>query len=360
MHFGSELRGRIQCDVCPRYCKLHEGQRGLCFVRARQGDQMVLTTYGRSSGFCIDPIEKKPLNHFLPGTPVLSFGTAGCNLACKFCQNWDISKARESRSHSGLGLARGHCRGGGAQRLPVRRLHLQRSGDLSRIRDRRGAGLPRARHQDGGGDRRLHLARAAASSSFGTWTPRTSTSKALPRSFTRISARASSRPVLETLEYLKHETDVWFEITTLLIPGENDSAGRNRSRVRRVMDHLGPDVPLHFTAFHPDWKMTDSPPTPPQTLRMAQRIAKKAGLRYVYTGNVHDPAGQSTHCHGCGAVLIGRDWYDITAWNLSADGRCPACGTRCHGVFEAKAGSWGPRRQPVRLHAFDLARSVVE
>jgi len=160
-------------------------------------------------------------------------------------------------------------------------------------------------------------------------------------------------PVLETLEYLKHETNVWFEITTLLIPGENDSASEIEAESAWVIDHLGPDVPLHFTAFHPDWKLTDRPSTPPQTLRMARRIAMNAGVNYVYTGNVHDPAGQATHCHACGAVLIGRDWYDITAWQLSSDGRCARCGTRCHGVFETVAGQWGPRRQPVRLRAFE-------
>src|SRR5437588_567033 len=252
--------GRIQCDVCPRYCRLNEGQRGLCFVRARQHDRIVLTTYGRSSGFCIDPIEKKPLDHFLPGTPVLSFGTAGCNLTCKFCQNWDISKARA----------------------------------LDRLQD-----------------------------------------EAVP----------------DTLEYLGHATDVWFEITTLLIPGENDSAAEIEAESRWVMEHLGPDVPLHFTAFHPDWKMTDKPPTPPATLRRARRIAIEAGIRYVYTGNIHDPAGQTPYCNGCGSALIGRDWYELTAWTLTAQGACRACGTPCAGVFEPKPGDWGARRQPVDVQA---------
>jgi pyruvate formate lyase activating enzyme len=156
---------------------------------------------------------------------------------------------------------------------------------------------------------------------------------------------------LETLEYLKHETCCWFEITTLLIPGENDSPQEIEAESRWVMDRLGPDVPLHFTAFHPDWKMTDTPPTPPQTLRMARRIATEVGISYVYTGNIHDPAGQTTYCHGCGAALIGRDWYELTAWNLSVDGGCAKCGTHCRGVFEAVAGRWGQRRQPVRVRS---------
>jgi pyruvate formate lyase activating enzyme len=158
-------------------------------------------------------------------------------------------------------------------------------------------------------------------------------------------------PVLETLEYLKQDTNVWFEITTLLIPGENDSAAEIEAESAWVMDRLGPDVPLHFTAFHPDWKLTDRPPTPPQTLREARLIATNAGLHYVYTGNVHDPAGQVTHCYACDAELVGRDWYDITAWHLSADGRCTKCGAHCHGVFEDMPGQWGRRRRPVRLRA---------
>jgi pyruvate formate lyase activating enzyme len=177
--------------------------------------------------------------------------------------------------------------------------------------------------------------------------------KGFSEGFYKTLCSAKLAPVLETLEYLKHETNVWFEITTLLIPGENDSPAEIEAESAWVMDRLGPDVPLHFTAFHPDWKLTDRPPTPPQTLREARRIARNAGLNYVYTGNIHDPAGQTTHCHSCGALLIGRDWYDITEWHLSADGRCTKCGTRCAGVFEAGAGRWGPRRQPLRLRAFD-------
>jgi pyruvate formate lyase activating enzyme len=340
--------GRVQCDVCPRYCKLHEGQRGLCFVRARQGGQIVLTTYGRSSGFCIDPIEKKPLNHFLPGTPVLSFGTAGCNLTCKFCQNWDISKARDLdriqdvASPEAIADAALHsgCRSVAfTYNDPV--IFLEYAIDVALACRERGlktlavsagyiAPEPRVeffRHMD------------AANIDLKGFTER----------FYKELCSGKLAAVLETLEYLKHETKVWFEITTLLIPGENDSPAEIAAESDWLMEHLGPDVPLHFTAFHPDWKMTDRPPTPAPTLRMARQIAHKAGLRYVYTGNIHDPAGQSTFCHGCGAELIGRDWYDVTGWHLSADGRCVGCGTPCHGVFEATAGRWGARRQPLDL-----------
>ena len=342
--------GRIQCDVCPRYCKLHEGQRGLCFVRARQGDQMVLTTYGRSSGFCIDPIEKKPLNHFLPGTPVLSFGTAGCNLTCKFCQNWDISKARDFDRIQDLAspeaiaeaAVRSGCRSVAfTYNDPV--IFLEYAVDVAQACRERGIKTVAVSAGYISPEPRIEFFRHMDAANIDL--------KGFTEDFYKNLCSGKLAPVLETLEYLKHETNVWFEITTLLIPGENDSAAEIEAESAWMMDQLGPDVPLHFTAFHPDWKMTDRPPTPPQTLRMARQIAMNAGLHYVYTGNVHDPAGQTTHCHGCGAVLIGRDWYDITAWNLSADGRCAACG-RAATVCLKHGGRWGPRRQPVRLRAF--------
>jgi pyruvate formate lyase activating enzyme len=340
--------GRLQCDVCPRYCKLHDGQRGLCFVRARRGDEIVLTTYGRSSGFCIDPIEKKPLNHYLPGTPVLSFGTAGCNLTCKFCQNWDISKARaldrvqdlaSPEAIAAAAAATGCSSVAFTYNDPV--IFLEYAIDVAEACRARGiktvavsAGYicdePRReffRHMD------------AANIDL----------KGFTEGFYKNLCSGKLKPVLDTLTYLKHETRVWFEITTLLIPGHNDSLAEIEAECRWIIKHLGPDVPLHFTAFHPDWKMMDTPPTPPATLAAARRIALDVGLHYVYTGNIHDPAGQTTYCHACGEALIGRDWYDLTLWNLSDDGRCLNCGTTCAGVFAGRPGHWGRRRQPVRV-----------
>jgi pyruvate formate lyase activating enzyme len=342
--------GRIQCDVCPRLCKLHEGQRGLCFVRARQGDQIILTTYGRSSGFCIDPIEKKPLNHFLPGTPVLSFGTAGCNLTCKFCQNWDISKAREfdrlqdrasPEAIAEAAVATG-CRSVAfTYNDPV--IFLEYAVDVAqacRERDIKSVAVsagyicdePRAeffRHMD------------AANIDL----------KGFTENFYKNLCSARLGPVLDTLEYLKHQTEVWLEITTLLIPGENDSPAEVEALSRWVLEHLGPEVPLHFTAFHPDWKMLETPATPPATLKMARRIALEIGLQDVFTGNIHDAEGQSTYCHACKTVLIGRDWYGLTAWNLTSDGHCRECGASCPGVFEAAPGAWGRRRRALVLQA---------
>jgi pyruvate formate lyase activating enzyme len=338
--------GRIQCDVCPRYCRLHEGQRGLCFVRARQGDEVLLTTWGRSSGFCVDPIEKKPLNHFLPGTPVLSFGTAGCNLTCKFCQNWDISKARQldrlqdraAPEAIALATERSGCRSVAyTYNDPV--IFLEYAIDVAQACRERGirnvavsagyvCAAPRAelyRHMD------------AANIDL----------KAFTESFYRKLCTGALQPVLETLVYLRHETGVWLEVTTLLIPGHNDAPAEIEALSAWFIEHLGPDVPLHFTAFHPNYKMMDVAPTPRATLTRAREIALRQGLRYVYTGNVHDEPGQSAWCHACGTRLIGRDWYEITAWHLTPEGECAACGAPCSGVFDARPGTWGPRRMPL-------------
>jgi len=342
--------GRIQCDLCPRNCKLNDGQCGVCFVRVRQGGQIMLTTYGRSSGFCIDPIEKKPLNHFLPGTPVLSFGTAGCNLTCKFCQNWDISKARaldrvqDFASPEAISEAavKSGCRSVAfTYNDPV--IFLEYAVDVAQACRERG------------------LKTVAVSAGYISEKPRIEffrhmdaaniDLKGFTESFYKNLCSARLQPVLETLEYLKHATEIWFEITTLLIPGENDSRAEIEALSRWVMERLGPEVPLHFTAFHPDWKMLDTPPTMTPTLRMARHIAREAGLRYVYTGNIHDSAGQSTYCHVCDAMLIGRDWYDLTVWNLTADGQCRRCGTSCAGVFESEHGKWGRHRQPISVQA---------
>ncbi|MGH9361280.1 MAG: AmmeMemoRadiSam system radical SAM enzyme [Thermoanaerobaculia bacterium] len=340
--------GRVQCDLCPRFCKLLEGQRGLCFVRARQHDQIVLTTYGRSSGFCVDPVEKKPLNHFLPGTPVLSFGTAGCNLACKFCQNWDISKSREIDTLADQASPEKIARA--AQRLGCRSVAFTytdpvifheyaidvaaacREQGIYSVAVTAGEICPEPRVE-------FYRAMDAANVDLKGFTER----------FYRQVCGGELAPVLDTLKYLKHETDVWFEITTLLIPGENDSDEELDAETRWIAEELGPDVPLHFTAFHPDYKMLDKPPTPPATLTRARRIGLANGLRYVYTGNVHDEDGGTTYCHGCGEPLIGRDWFTLTAWHLDAAGRCAACGAPCPGRFEPRPGTWGARRLPVRL-----------
>lgn len=345
--------GRLQCDVCPRFCKLRDGQRGLCFVRGRAGDEIVLTTYGRSSGFCIDPIEKKPLNHFLPGTPVLSFGTAGCNLACKFCQNWDISKSREFDRLQDLAspdaiadaALESGCRSVAfTYNDPV--IFLEYAVDVARACRERG--LKTVAVTAG------YVTEAARGEFFGCMDAANVDLKAFTERFYRKVCGGHLDAVLDTLVYLKHETNVWFEITTLLIPGENDGDAEIEELSRWIAEHLGPDVPLHFTAFHPDWKMLDKPPTPRATLMRAREIALRNGLRYVYTGNVHDHAGSSTYCPGCGTLLIGRDWYVLSDWNLATRrgaGRCASCARPLPGVFDRRPGRWGARRRPLRVRA---------
>ena len=344
--------GRIQCDVCPRFCKMRAGQRGLCFVRASDGEQVVLTTYGRSSGFCIDPIEKKPLNHFYPGTPILSFGTAGCNLTCKFCQNYDISKSREFDKLQSLAtpemIAEAAVQSGCKSVAytyndPV--IFLEYAVDTAKECRKRGiknvavtAGYitPEARPE-------FFEYMDAANVDLKAFTPE----------FYKELCSAELDRVLDTLKYIKHETDCWLEITDLVIPGRNDGDDELDRMTRWIVDNLGPDVPVHFTAFHPDWKMMDVPPTPPETLVRAREIAMNNGVRYAYTGNVHDKEHQSTYCHACGGILIGRDWYELSEFNVTTTGNypgnCTACGAEVPGRFDGPAGTWGRKRQPLRI-----------
>jgi pyruvate formate lyase activating enzyme len=347
-HFTGD--GRMQCDLCPRDCKLRDGQRGACFVRQRIGDEMILTTYGRSSGFCIDPIEKKPLNHFYPGTSVLSFGTAGCNLACKFCQNWDISKSRDmdrlmdqaspeeiaraAAAHGSRSVAFTYndpvifaeyamdtadaCHALGIQTVAVTAGYMH---DQAR--------------------REFYAKMDAANVDL----------KAFTDDFYVKLTGAHLQPVLDTLVYIKHETNCWFEITTLLIPGRNDSSEEIEAMSQWIVRELGCDVPLHFSAFHPDYKLDDVAATPIATLQRARNIALAEGIRYVYTGNVHDPEGGTTFCPSCKKPLIVRDWHRIVAYDVTEQGCCKHCGEKLAGRFEKFSGQFGRQRIPVRMHA---------
>ena len=340
--------GRIQCDLCPRYCRLSEGQRGFCFVRAREGDEIVLTTYGRSSGFCIDPIEKKPLNHFLPGTPVLSFGTAGCNLGCLFCQNWDISKSREFDSLADQASPESLAQV--AVDLDCRSVAFTYNDPV--IFHEYAVDVAQACREQGVKNVAVTAGYVCAEprEEFYRWMDAANVDlKAFTEDFYTKTCAGHLEPVLETLVYLKHETDVWLETTTLMIPGLNDSESEIEEMTQWVVENLGPDVPMHFSAFHPDWKLLDRPATPPATLTRARQIALKNGVRYAYTGNVVDPDGDTTFCHECGQLLIGRNWYAMTAWELTPESACPSCGTPCAGVLEPRPGDWGAKRQPVYI-----------
>jgi len=340
--------GRLQCDLCPRHCRLREGQRGLCYVRQRLEDTVKLVSYGRSSGFCVDPIEKKPLNHFYPGSSVLSFGTAGCNLACKFCQNWDMSKSREmdtlADSASPARLA------DAAEELACRSIaftyndpviFLEYAVDVAQACRERGI---KAVAVTAG-----YVDPEPRAEFFGAMDAANVDLKAFTERFYRDVCGARLGAVLDTLRYIRHETDTWLEITTLLIPGENDSDAELDQLSQWVIENLGADVPLHFSAFHPDWKMRDVPPTPAATLTRARRIAMGNGAKFVYTGNVHDREGASTWCPSCGELLIERDWYVLGRWALTPTGACRHCGTHVPGHFDAAPSQFGSRRIPVRL-----------
>lgn len=329
---------------------MKEGQRGFCFVRGVEDGRVVLTSYGRASGFCIDPIEKKPLNHFLPGSSVLSFGTAGCNLGCRFCQNHDISKARAMDTLADVATPEAiaaaavdaGCRSVAFTyndpvifaEYAIDTAHACRERGIASVAVSAGYIMPQAR-----------------ADFYGVMDAANIDLKAFTEGFYHKLTFAHLQPVLETLEWLKHESKVWLEITTLLIPGHNDSEAEIAKLVEWVAEKLGTDVPLHFSAFHPDFKMQDIPPTPPATLRRAREQAIAAGLKHVYTGNVHDPAGQSTYCASCGALVIERDWYALGAYQLDEGGRCNACGYALAGRFEGRPGVWGSRRRRLYIHA---------
>lgn len=337
----TEDDGRVACDLCPRFCKLRDGQRGFCFVRQNRGGRMLLTSHGKASGFCLDPIEKKPLHHFLPGSSVLSFGTAGCNLGCRFCQNWDISKARANDRLTDL--ATPDAIADAAARVGARSVAFTYNDPVifaeyaidtaKACRDR---GIASVAVTAG------YVTDAPRAELFGSCDAVNVDLKAFTERFYHKLCFAHLQPVLDTLRWLARDSDVWLEVTTLLIPGENDS----REEVDRLCDwfvrELGPDVPLHLSAFHPDYKLVDRPPTPPETLRRAREQAHLHGLRYVYTGNVHDPEGQSTRCSGCGNVVIARDWYRLGEYGLDDEGRCRGCGTPTPGRFASSDGDGRP------------------
>ena len=342
--------GRIQCDLCPRLCRIPDGTRGACFVRMNQGGRMDLTTYGRSSGFCVDPIEKKPLNHFYPGTAVLSFGTAGCNLMCKFCQNWDISKAREfdrlqdqaSPEQIAAAAVELGCHSVAfTYNDPV--IFAEYAMDVADACHERGL---RTVAVTAG-----YITAEARPEFFAKMDAANVDLKAFTEDFYRKLCVGHLDPVKETLEYLVKETSVWTEVTTLVIPGHNDSEAELREEAVWMREHLGTDVPLHFSAFHPDYKMREVPATPVETLIRAREIALEEGHRYVYTGNVHHAAGDTTHCPGCREPVIERDWYELRAWRLDDAGACLACGASVAGRFQGPPGRWGRRRQPVALGA---------
>jgi pyruvate formate lyase activating enzyme len=378
--------GRVQCDLCPRHCRMHEGQRGFCFVREVRDGALALSSYGRASGFCFDPIEKKPLNHFYPGSSVLSFGTAGCNLGCRFCQNWDISKARAADKLTDTASPRSvaqAARAGGAKSIaftyndPV--IFAEYAIDCAEAAH--AEGLQAVAVSAG------YITEKARARFFAPMDAANIDLKAFSDHFYEKLCFAHLAPVLDTLSYLKHETNVWLEITTLLIPGQNDSEAEVAALSEWVVSKLGPLTPLHFTAFHPDFKLLDAQHTPAATLRRARAQALSVGLKHVYTGNIHDASGQSTYCPSCGTRIIERDGYTIGEFTLdvaqdgastrsradprgftssradprgftssradprasTAGASCRSCGAQVEGRFDPAPGHFGPQRRRLRL-----------
>ena len=343
--------GRIECRLCPRFCRLNDGQRGLCFVRARRGSDIVLTTYGRSSGFAIDPVEKKPLAHFLPGTPILSFGTAGCNLTCSFCQNHEISKSREmdtlAEDASPAAIARA------AKALGCRSVAFTYNDPVIFLEY--AVDVAAACHAEGIRTVAVtagYITKEARGKFFGAMDAANVDLKAFSEAFYRRLTRSSLKDVCDTLTWLVHDTTVWTELTTLLIPGENDSDREITEMCRWIARELTPDVPIHFSAFHPDHKMGDKERTPPATLARARSIAIDCGLNHVYVGNTHDLHRQSTYCTCCGTRVIERDWHLISAYRLDDRGCCMRCGSPLAGVFDGPVGDWGRKRFKVDMSRF--------
>ncbi|MGA9533170.1 MAG: AmmeMemoRadiSam system radical SAM enzyme [Anaerolineales bacterium] len=341
--------GRVQCDLCPRNCKLRDGQRGFCFVRQARDGGMVLTSYGRNTGMAIDPIEKKPLNHFYPGSRVLSFGTAGCNLGCKFCQNWDISKAREMRRLSVE--ASPDQLADQAARLDCQSIAFTYNDPtifaeyaIDSAQAAHAAGLSSVAVTAG------YITEQARPDFYRHMDAANVDLKGFTHRFYHELCYGDLDPVLDTLSWLHNQSDTWFEITTLLIPGQNDSVEEIEREVDWILENIGPDVPLHFTAFHPDFKMNDIPPTPIARIQRARQQAVQAGMHYVYTGNILDEEGSSTYCPDCGQVVIGRIGYQITAWNLDVTGACSNCGAQIPGRFAPEGPpllGWSPAQRRI-------------
>lgn len=338
---------RIQCNLCPRHCKMSEGQRGFCFVRQNIDDKMMLTTYGRSSGFCIDPIEKKPLNHFYPGTSVLSFGTAGCNLGCKFCQNWDISKAKKMdrlmNQASPSTIAQiAHdkkCKSVAfTYNDPV--IFLEYAVDTARQCHE--LGIKTVAVTAG------YITKQARGEFFSHLDATNIDLKAFTQHFYRKLCFADLQDVLDTIKYVHEETSVHMEITNLVIPQNNDDLEEFKRMSQWILDNVGDQVPVHFSAFHPDYKMLGLPRTPAVTLSRARNVARQLGLKYVYTGNVHDQDGDTTYCGGCGTELIVRDWYDLKSYKMNMN-KCSKCNHVISGYFDLKPGNWGKKRIRIKM-----------
>jgi pyruvate formate lyase activating enzyme len=340
--WDTDANGKVHCYLCPRHCHIGEGQAGFCFIRVNRGGKLYSLGYASPAAIQIDPIEKKPLNHFLPGTKIFSMGTAGCNMGCFFCQNWDISKSRSDQVHSThvepeqvVTLALHYKCPSIAFTYNEPTIWAEYVIDICKVAHARG--LNTVMVSNG------YITEEAFHEVYDHVDAANIDLKAFTEKFYGKTTLTHLAPVLETLERLKKETNVWFEITNLMIPTLNDDEAETRKLAEWILQHLGPDVPLHFTAFHPDFKLQDKPRTPPETLHRARKIAREVGLRYVYEGNIFSDGG-NTYCPSCNSLLIKRSWHDVLQ-NRLRDGACPKCGHPIHGVWKQRTRAANPQSQ---------------
>ncbi len=337
--------GRLHCYLCPRHCHIGEGQPGFCFIRKNQNGRLIQTGYGRPAALAMDPIEKKPLNHFFPGTHILSLGTAGCNMGCFFCQNWDISKARSNHVNAGeltpeqvVGLAVRYDAPHIAFTYNEPTIWGEYVIDIARLAHE--AGINTVMVSNG------YVGREAFFDIYEHIDAANIDLKAFTETFYSRMTLSHLQPVLDTLRWLRHETNVWFEITNLIIPTLNDKEDELKQLCDWVLKNLGDDVPLHFTAFHPDFKLRDKQPTPPETLHRARALAMQMGVKFVYEGNILSD-GCDTLCPGCKRRIVRRSWHDVLTDDLR-EGKCMHCGTQIAGVFTTAEAQ--RRRRAGHLH----------
>lgn len=321
---------KIQCTICPRNCILKEGQSGFCQIRKNVKGTITLTSYGYNTGLAVDPIEKKPLYHFYPGSKVLSFGTLGCNMGCQFCQNWHISKSKadpkinETSPEKIVEIAKKlGCKSVAfTYNDPV--IFFEYALDTAKIC--RDEGIKTVAVTAG-------YINPAPRKEFFTYMDAANIDlKAFSEDFYKKNCLAHLQPILDTIKYVKNETNCWLELTTLLIEGENDSDDELKRECEWIVQNLGTDTPLHFSAFHPSYKFMDKPVTKLSTLLRAYEIAKSSGIKYVYTGNVSDATTSTTYCHACKKPIIQRLGYETDAQKLK-NNHCAYCGEKCAGVF---------------------------
>ena len=315
--------GRVKCNLCPRFCNIPPGKTAYCFVRENRDGTLYTTAYGRPTAVHVDPIEKKPLFHFLPGTRVFSLGTSGCNLGCRFCQNWDLARARRAQQNAmdlpPEALVRAAIQNGCPSiAFTYNEPTILAEYVMDTAAVARSEGLKTVMVTNG------YITREAIPGVYENVDAANVDLKSFDDRFYRKQASGRLQPVLDALIDL-HDLGVFIEITTLLIPGLNSDPEEIHAEADWILEHLGDEIPIHFSAFHPEYRLLDRPRTPAETLDQARRIAREAGIKYVYEGNVHSEGG-NTYCPSCDELLIRRDWHEVIENRVTGENRCPGCG----------------------------------